>query len=235
MTLTFIAFATFIATLVGGFLALRLRDNLHLILGFSAGAIIGVVFFELLPEALELAGGAYDAHTIFGLTTIGFISYFIFDRFFTIHSHHHGTELRSAAGASSISLHSFVDGIGIGFAFQVSTEVGILVAVAVLAHNFSDGINTVNMILRHHGEKARALRWLAVDAAAPALGILASFLFTISDSTLSLILAFFAGSFLYISASDLIPESFHEHAVHWTTVSTVAGVLALYLVTHLAH
>jgi ZIP family zinc transporter len=235
MTLTIIALAAFIATLIGGLLALRLRDSLHLILGFSAGAIIGVVFFELLPEALELTSEMYDAHTVFSFTTIGFICYFIFDRFFTIHSHHHGAELRSVAGAGSISLHSFVDGIGIGFAFQVSTEVGILVAISVLAHNFSDGINTVNMILRHHGEKARAIRWLAIDASAPVLGILASFLFTISDPTLGLILALFAGSFLYISASDLIPESFHEHPVHWTTVSTVAGVLALYLVTHLAH
>src|SRR5678809_947038 len=83
-------------------------------------------------------------------------------------------ERRGTIGAATLSLHSFLDGLGIGLAFQASSAVGIAVAIAVLAHDFSDGINTVHMVLKHSGERARALRWLLWDAIAPALGVIAT-------------------------------------------------------------
>jgi ZIP family zinc transporter len=238
MTLFLIAIATFTATLIGGFLALRLKDSLHLILGFSAGAVIGVVFFDILPEALELTKESYEASTVLTMTAIGFSLYLLFDRFVLRHSHGHDHghdhDIQDTAGAASLTFHSFLDGIGIGLAFQVSTTVGAIVAAAVLTHDFSDGINTVNMILRHHGEKARAIRWLIFDATAPVLGIISTFFFTIPDTSLGLFLSLFAGFFLYIGASDLIPESTHGHPVRWTTFATIVGVATLYLAVTLA-
>jgi len=236
MTLLLIALGTFAATLIGGFLALRLKDNLHLILGFSAGAIIGVVFFDLLPEAINLTKATHSPDTVLTLTAVGFSLYLLFDRFVLKHSHNHGHDhdTQDAAGAASLTLHSFLDGIGIGLAFQVSTTVGAIVAAAVLTHDFSDGINTVNMIIRHHGEKARAIRWLILDATAPVLGIVSTFFFVVPDTTLGLFLALFAGFFLYIGASDLIPESTHGHPVRWTTFATIVGVATLYLAVTLA-
>jgi ZIP family zinc transporter len=230
-----IAFAMFSATVIGGALALRLRDNLHLILGFSAGAVVGVAFFDLLPEALELVGAAYEPSTVLGLTALGFICYLALDRLILFHGHDHShTEdlNRGYFGAGAISFHSFLDGVGVGLAFQVSPAVGAIVAVAVLAHNFSDGINTVGMVLRGGGDRTKAFKWLVADALAPVLGIVATFFFTVPETTLGLLLALFAGFFLYIGASDLIPEAHHSHPVRWTTVSTILGVAVLYVIIH---
>ncbi|MDB5225143.1 MAG: hypothetical protein JWL87_95 [Candidatus Adlerbacteria bacterium] len=223
--------------MLGGYLALRLRDRLHLILGFSAGAVIAVAFFDLMPEALEL-GAAYDASVILGVVALGFMLYLLLDRLLLLHSHaHEDHEHEASRGhvrAGSLSLHSFLDGIGIGLAFQVDVAVGLIVAVAVLAHDFSDGINTVSVVTRHGGSRTRAMQWLLVDAAAPVLGIAATMLFGVTDENLGLLLALFSGFFLYIGASDLIPESHHAHPTFWTTAATLLGALALFGVIRLA-
>ncbi len=234
--LLLITIAAFFSTLVGGLFALHLRDRLHLILGFSAGAILGVAFFDLLPEALALAGNAYPASTTLTVVMIGFVTYLVLDRLVLLHSHA-GEALdarRGNAGAGSLSFHSFLDGIGIGLAFHVSTAVGVVVAAAVLTHDFSDGINTVNLVLKNNGERARAFRWLLVDALAPVIGVLSTLFFVLPADTLGLLLALFSGFFLYLGASDLIPESYHSHPKHWTTIMTVIGIGTLYVVIRLA-
>jgi ZIP family zinc transporter len=206
-------------------------------LGFSAGAIIGVAFFDLLPEAIDLGSKNYDVTYITSIIALGFISYTILDRFVFFHSHYeheHNEQTeqklnnRGVLGAGSLSLHSFLDGAAIGLAFQVSSAVGAIVAVAVLVHDFSDGINTVNMILKNNGTRSQAFKWLIVDAAAPVLGITSTLFFSVAESTLGIILAIFTGFFLYIGASDLLPESHHNHPTVWTTFATVLGVAVLY-------
>jgi zinc transporter ZupT len=143
--------------------------------------------------------------------------------------HHRGT-----LGAASLSLHSFLDGVGIGLAFQVDASVGAIVAAAVLAHDFSDGINTVTMILRNRGRGIRALRWLLLDAVAPVLGVLATTFFTLSDSQLGLVLSLFCGFFLYLGASDLLPESHHRHPKRLTGFMNIAGAAAIWITVHFA-
>ena len=232
--IVFIALATFVTTFLGGLFAIRFKDKLHLILGFSAGAMVGVAFFDLLPEALEIGGQFFESSTIFYVIAIGFVAYMILDRTVFMHCHEENHEHRGQFGACSLSLHSFLDGIAIGFAFHVSSAVGIIVAVAVLAHNFSDGINTVSMILRHGGSKMQAVKWLTLDASAPVLGVISTFFFTIPESFIGLILALSAGFFLYIGASDLLPESHHNHPTHWTTCATVLGMAVIFFAVHLA-
>ncbi|MCX6812270.1 MAG: ZIP family metal transporter [Candidatus Berkelbacteria bacterium] len=227
-----IAILALAATFFGGFFAIRFRDKLHLILGFSAGAVIGVAFFDLLPEAIDLCQKTYDLKIITTLIAGGFVFYLVIDRFFSIHSHgdeecenpgHKGT-----LGTATLCLHSFLDGLGIGLAFKVSPAVGWIVAAAVLTHDFSDGINTVNMVLKNQGKKNLAIFWLALDAIAPALGIISTLFFTVGATTLGVLLAIFAGFFFYIGASDLIPESHHRHPTLWTTFSTILGITILY-------
>ena len=238
----FIAFATLISTLLGGFFAIKFKDKLHLILGFSAGAVIGVAFFDLLPEAINLGAGHYGASTITSITALGFITYTILDRFFFFHSHStnehcekkHGLENRGVLGASSFSIHSFLDGVAIGLAFQISSAIGIIVAIAVLVHDFSDGINTVNLILKNSGTRKQAIRWLLADAIAPVIGIISTLFFSLPEATLGIILALFSGFFLYIGASDLLPESHHNHPTYLTTVCTVLGIAVLYIAIKLA-
>ncbi len=88
--------------------------------------------------------------------------------------------------------------------------------------------------MKHHGDKARAFRWLLIDALTPIVGIVSTMFFVVSDTTLGLLLALFTGFFLYIGPSDLLPESHHEHPVQMTTVMTLLGAGTLYLIIRLA-
>ena len=127
-----------------------------------------------------------------------------------------------------MSAHSLLDGVAIGLAFQASPAVGGIVTFAVLTHDFSDGINTMNVVLKNQGSRAAALRWLLVNALAPTVGIGSTLLFTLPAPTFAVVLSMFAGFFLYIGASDLIPESHHAHPKMLTTVMTLLGAAVLY-------
>jgi len=240
--LPFIACAAFVATFIGGSFALRFRDHLHLILGFSAGAVVGVAFFDLLPEAFEIGLKYYSTGTMALFIGSGFLIYLILDRLVFNHTHaehteevgHIHKERRGAFGASTLSAHSFLDGIAVGIAFQVTPAIGFIVAAAVLAHDFSDGINTVNLVLRNGSSWKKALGWLFVDALAPVLGILVTLFVSVPEFALGPILALFAGSFLYLGASDLIPESHHQHPRLVTTCMTLLGAGLIYGVVRLA-
>ena len=233
--LILISLGAFIATFLGGLFALKFKDKLHLILGFSAGAVIGVAFFDLMPEAIALGSKYFEISIMTSVVALGFVIYMILDRFIFLHTHNHEHEHadealcpRGKLGAGSLSIHSFLDGLAIGLAFQVSVAVGAIVTVAVLTHDFSDGINTVNLVLKNKGNKKEAFRWLFIDALAPVLGVIATLFFTLPESILGVILAIFAGFFLYIGASDLLPESHHSHPTFWTTFMTVLGVAVLF-------
>ncbi len=238
MSIFFIALAALVFTVLGGLAALRFRDTLHLVLGFSAGAVLGVAFFDLLPEAIELAEGVHDISTVAMVIVIGFVSYMLLDRFAGGHRHtddhcenkHH----RGSIAAGSLSVHGFLDGVAVGVAFQVSAEVGFAVTLAVLAHKFFDGLNTVTLVLKHGGTRQQAFKWLAVGAIAPAVGIISASLLSLQVSSLGIVLALFCGFFLYIGASDLLPESHHQHPTHWTTLATVIGIAVLYGVVSVA-
>jgi len=237
-----IAAATCVATMIGGWVGISLRDRLHLVLAFSAGAVIGVAFFDLLPEAVEL-GGSAGPHSLVGprailaVAGLGFLLYLLLDRSLPSHAEATGgrRDLRRAwAAAGSFAIHSFLDGFAIGVAFQASRAVGIAVAVAVLAHDFSDGLNTVSVVLRNGGERKSAFRWLMIDAVAPVVGALTSMALTIPAQGLAMVLALFSGFFLYVGGSDLLPESHHAHPRLLTTFATVAGAVCLYVVAQVA-
>jgi zinc transporter ZupT len=253
MTVIYIAIAASLSTFLGGFFAIRFKDKLHLILGFSAGAVLGVAFFDLMPEAISLGMKYYSISTILTFVVGGFLLFTILERsagmhMHTVPPHDHGgdheghdhshehslTTPKGKLGASSLSLHSFLDGAAIGLAFQVSPAVGAIVAAAVLVHDFSDGINTVSLILKNGGSRKEAFRWLLLDALAPIAGVIVTLFFTLPESVLAIILAVFSGFFLYISASDLLPESYHGHPTRWTTFMTVLGAGVLFAVIKLA-
>jgi ZIP family zinc transporter len=233
-----IAFGTFCATMAGGLLALRLKDRLHLVVGFSAGAVLAVAFFDLLPEALTLSHAA--ALDVLSVAALGFFAYTVLDRSILLHTHHDGHDhgaaniARGWTGAASLSAHSLMDGLAIGLAFQASPRVGLVVAVAVLAHDCSDGMNTVSLILKNAGSQRQAFGWLVMDAAAPVLGAGASLLMHLPQAVLAQVLALFGGFFLYIGASDLLPESFHAHPKILTTLTTLVGAALLYAVVRFA-
>ena len=222
-----------LATLLGGWLALRYANRIHLVLGFSAGAVIGVALLDLLPEAIQLGQRGPGTAAITATVAAGFLAYLVVDRAFLIASGGEASH-RGHFGAGSLTAHSILDGLGIGLGFQVSPAVGAVLAVAVLAHDLADGMNTINLSLKGSRDPRAARRWLIADALAPMAGIGASRLIFVGPSDLSLIIALFTGFFLYIGASELLPDSHHRHPRAWTTVATVLGVAMIWAVVRLA-
>lgn len=231
---------TFISTILGGLFGLKHQDRLHLILGFTAGVLLGVVTLDIFPEIITLTSQQKVEPILPMLALVaGFMLFHLVEKVLLIHhaqeesygKHKHPTV--GVLSALALSGHSFLDGVGIGLAFQVSPAVGLLVAVAVIAHDFSDGLNTVSLVLLHKNVNRRALQFLFLDALAPVLGAFSTKFFVFPASALLLYLGFFAGFLLYIGASDILPEAHSEGSSYKTLLMTVLGILLIFLVTRL--
>ena len=148
---------TVIATVLGGFLALRSQDRFHLILGLSAGLLLGLVGFDLLPEVFELSNSSFGGVRAVSLAIIGgFLVLHILEGIFGSHEpvdsdygheHDHG-HIAGTLGAIAMAGHVFLDGMAIGISFRVSHALGIAVFIAIVVHAFSDGLNTVSMMIK---------------------------------------------------------------------------------------
>jgi zinc transporter ZupT len=87
----------------------------------------------------------------------------------------------------------------------------------------------MNVVLKNQGNKTQGVRWLLADAGAPVVGVASTYFFTLPAAWFGAVLGLLGGFFLYIGASDLIPESYHAHPKFLTTAMTLAGAAALYL------
>ncbi|HVX24637.1 MAG TPA: ZIP family metal transporter [Candidatus Saccharimonadales bacterium] len=241
MTPILISFATFLSTLTGGLAALRHKDQLHRFLGYTAGVLLGVVAFDLLPEIFNILSEDKRSFTGAMVALVcGFLLFHIVEKSILIH-HTQETEYEvhkhphvGIASALALSGHSFLDGVGIGLGFQAGTTIGIAVAIAVIAHDFTDGLNTVNLMLINKNHSRRALMMLFLDATTPVLGVLATKLFHVSENELTLYLGFFAGFLLYIGASEILPEAHSKHSSYATIILTIVGVIFMFVVTRFA-
>jgi zinc transporter, ZIP family len=227
---------TVLSTLTGGLVALRLHRDLHTLIALTGGIVVAVALFDVLPEALE---AVEDAHRVMALVGIGFLAFFVAERALVLHHRDEPEQARAHArvgvlGAAGLSAHSFVDGLGIGLAFGVDTATGLLVFLAVVSHDFADGLNTVSFILRQSGNRRQAIRWLAVDALAPLVGAVVGASLDVSHENLGYLLALYAGFFLFMGATDLLPEA-HQHPSRARVALTVVGFVAVYAVTLVAH
>ena len=218
MTAVYLSLATFVSTLGGGLLALAFRDRLHYLLSFTAGVLLGVVCFEVLPEIFSIS--AQHGLAIAGpmIAMVGGLLFFhSLEKFLLIHHAHesdyaaHGHPHVGVVSALALIGHSVLDGVGIGIAFQVSDAVGISVAIAIVAHDFSDGLNTVGLMLSHGNSPRRSAVMLVLDSIAPVVGAAATLLFQVPPSALNVYLGFFAGFLLYIGMADILPQA-HSRA-----------------------
>lgn len=238
MTAVFVAFGAFVSTLLGGLFALKNKDRLHRVLGFTAGVLLGVVAFDILPEIFKITQ-AHNLNTTIPMVAlvVAFLIFHIAEKSLLMHAsheHEYGRHHHPRVGvlsALALAGHSFLDGVGIGLGFQVSPSIGVAVAIAVLAHDFSDGINTVSLMLVHENSPHRSLQLLALDAVAPILGAASTLLFTLPPTGLVIYLGFFAGFLFYICASDILPEAHSEHSSRFTIALTVLGALMMFVVT----
>jgi ZIP family zinc transporter len=218
MTALLLSLVTVLSTSAGGLVAFRLGQRLHLLLGFTAGALLGVVCFDLLPEIFELAArSGSDASGAMVALVGGFLLFHGLETFVLVHpahedeyAHHHHPGVGGLSAAALVG-HSLVDGIGMGLAFQVSPALGLTTALAVVAHDFCDGLNTVRLMLLHRNTKARARAMLAANALAPLLGAASTLAYSVPAQSLVLGLGFFAGLLLYMGVSDILPQA-HSRA-----------------------
>ncbi len=227
-----LAAVTVLSTLVGGVIALRLARDLATAIALTGGVVVAVALFQVLPEAIEAVD---DPQRIGLLVGGGFVFFFLAERAIVLHHRDDDAQVHAhaqvgALGAAGLCVHSFIDGLGIGIAFGLSTETGLLVFLAVVAHDFADGLNTVGFVLRQSGDRRRALRWLVIDAAAPLAGAIVGSALSISEANLGALLAVYVGFFLFMGATDLLPHA-HEHPSARRVLLTLAGFAAVLAVS----
>jgi ZIP family zinc transporter len=194
-----------------------------------------VALFDVLPESIDAVD---DPRRVAELVGAGFLAFFFAERGLVLHHRDEPDQARAHArvgafGAAGLSLHSFIDGLGIGFAFHVSTATGLLVFLAVVSHDFADGMNTVSFVLFQSGNRRQAVRWLWLDAVAPFLGAVIGSQMSISHRGLGYVLALYAGFFLSMGATDLLPEA-HSHPSWRRVALTVAGFAFTFAVARAA-
>lgn len=235
------SFVTFISTTLGGLFAIRYHDKLHYIMSFTAGVLLAVSFFDILPEAFNIIKENNLAFTALTIPiVIGFIAFHVLEKTILIHNSHeeeyatHKHPTVGLVGALGLTFHSFLDGVGIGLGFHISQHIGFLIALAVIAHDFSDGLNTVTLALTHKNTRQRAFKLLMLDAAAPILGVASTFLFSIPEKLLVVYLGFFAGFLLYVGASDMLPEAHSKHSSYKMIGLTLAGAIFIFIVSRIA-
>ena len=223
------ALSAFLMTLAGGAFAFRYRRYLEYIMAFSAGLLIGVAFLDLIPEVVSVAIERHlDVRQLMITLVLGFLAIFLLEKLTIIHSekahdapgHHHHVGIVGAAG---LSFHSFLDGLAIGVGFQAGFKVGIIVLLAVVAHDFADGLNTVTFMLAARNSVWRTGILLVIDAVAPVIGALIASVIVIDPRVIAFQLAFFAGFLLYLGASDLLPHV-HLRPRAALVASTVGGL-----------
>jgi zinc transporter ZupT len=226
---------TVLSTFVGGLTALRFRRELTTAIALTGGIVVAVALFDVLPEAIDTVG---DAKRVTMLVGAGFLGFFLAERLLVLHHRDEAEQARAhaqvgALGAAGLSLHSFIDGLGIGLAFHLGTATGLLVFLAVVTHDFADGLNTVNFILSQGGDRARAVRWLVVDSIAPLLGATFGAFVSVSEHSLGQLLSVYCGFFLFMGATDLLPEA-HQHPSAKRVLLTALGFVATFVIARAA-
>src|SRR5436190_7419793 len=203
LTLLFTSLAM-LSTLTGGVIALKARRRIHLLMGLGAGVLLGAVFFDLLPESLVVAAvRGWNIRIILGMVIAGFLVFYLTERLLVLHAcpeeacgnqaHQHLGRI-SAVG---LIIHSTLDGAAIGAASLVNWRTGLLVALAVIAHDMSDGLNTILLVTHGEPVRRRDVLFLVMDAIAPVLGGLLALAVLPPPTALAIFLAFASGFFLY--------------------------------------
>ena len=223
---------TTVSTLLGGGVALRYRKQMGTIIALTGGVVVAVALFDVLPEAIDSVG---DSDLVSTLVGVGFLFFFLAERYVVLHHRDEEEQVHAhaqvgALGAAGLSVHSFIDGLGIGLAFSLNTKIGLLVFLAVITHDFADGFNTVTFVLRQSENRRQAIRWLAADALAPLLGATVGSTLSISEHHLGYLLSLYVGFFLFIGATDLLPYA-HEHPTTKKALLTVAGFVFVFAIS----
>jgi ZIP family zinc transporter len=124
--------------------------------------------------------------------------------------------------------HVFLDGLALGVAFKVSSDLGLAVFIALLVHAFSDGLNTVSFMVKSGLWGKKSVGLLGVDALARVSGAALGSTLVLNNNLIALYLAAFSGIVIYLATSHILPEAHSRHSSRWTMAATIAGVLIMW-------
>jgi len=178
------------------------------LVSFAAGVLLSTSILDILPEAIEVSIKPDD---IVMPLFIGILFMFFMERFILVFHHHHFDvhELKPSAYLILVgdSIHNFLDGIAIAAAFLTSIPVGFVTSIAVASHEVPQEISDYTICVTNGLKPKTALLLNSISSLFSVLGgVLAFFFFSYISIFTNLILAFTAGSFLYIACADIIPE-----------------------------
>ncbi|MGI9187890.1 MAG: ZIP family metal transporter [Gaiellales bacterium] len=227
--IAFLKILPFFTTMLGGFVALRAHRQLHLVYGVAAGAMLGLVAFHLLPEFAEFDGPDLGGVPLpYILVVVAFLAMFVLEELIGPHpaDADEGGEHRhphvGLIGAGALVLHSFLDGLAIGIGFTVSDAIGVAILIAVLAHDFADGMTTAAIMRRHGNTASRTWMLVFAGAIAPVIGAFVGGWLDLSESWVIGYAGFFAGTLLYFATRDMIPGA-RKGGTGRTAFATIAG------------
>ncbi len=223
------SFVESIVSFTGGALAIfgveRIKRFTHFVVSFAVGALLGVSLLELIPEAIEMAGGA----SVFPWVLGGIIFFFIVEKFFSWY-HHHGHEDEVRPYAYLILwgdfLHNFIDGVILALAFLADPKLGVITTLAVVLHEIPQEIGDFGVLMHAGFSPLRALFYNFLVSLSTIFGaLLTYFLGAGLSPALPFALAFIAGNFLYLASTDLIPE-LHEKTHVWHSLGQIVLIVA---------
>lgn len=241
-TFFWIFLATFFISAISfiGVLTLFLKERilnkiLPLLVAFSAGALIGGAFLHLIPEAINKVGiEETSILKIFLYLIFGFCIFFILEQFIGWH-HHHATTHPEIASFSyliliSDGLHNFIDGLVIAGSFLASFSIGLVTSLAIIFHEIPQEIGDFGVLIYGGLKKSRALFLNFLSALLAILGgVVGFFLIRVIGGEILFLLPFTAGSFIYIAASDLIPQIKQEGKSAINFLTFLVGIIIMFL------
>jgi zinc transporter ZupT len=220
----------FASTLLGGWAVFRLHQRLHIVMALAAGILVATALVDLIPESIALIGVDNASFFTGVAAVVGFLVYAAVEAF--IHQgsfeHVHDAEVDHhaphehlqpvSATASTLGwiapagliVHSTLDGVAIGLGYAAGGDTGLIVMLAVLVHDFADGLNIVTVAFAGGRGRGAALVLLGLDAVATLVGIGISQVVPLVPAQLGVLLGGFGGAFLAIGASHLLPEAQHR-------------------------
>lgn len=232
-----------VITLCGGLLAIRLHAYRAAIFAFCAGALVCAALLEVLPHALDLSAaqhGRLDSLDLLMACAFGYLVFYLLDHLAHGGHVHHGaqhTDIHQTGfwGAIGLATHGFFDGFAIGQGFQAADGLGWAIAAGVMLHKLADGVSVAGVMLgTQHTERATR-KMVYLVSAAPVLGVVAQSFLTLSPALLALLLGGFAGVFLYLGGSSLLPAAHEASRSRMLPLATLAGAGLVFVALLLTH
>jgi zinc transporter ZupT len=228
------ASVTFVSTMAGGYVAIRWPKRIEVLMALAGGVVLAAALVDLLPEAVTQATDqGMSPRVPIGATLIGYLIFYGAERFVHRHGTIDGPDPAGLTGAAGFVVHSFFDGLAIGLGFKIDSGVGILVALAVIGHDFSDGLTTVSYLASHRHPESRSWRFLLADALAPVCGALFVLAVPVPDAVFPIALGFFSGLFVYAATTNLLPAA-AELPIREALPLTLAGAAAMFAISLVA-